>query len=404
MNRSLVLAALSLPLLAHAADQFTVTVHNDLATARPAETIVIPFAEVKRRLPALQFDQVGVKDARGKVIPSQVIGYTHSHKGPQQYDELVFQHDFAARESVATFTIEALPRAPQPFISKVFARYVPERWDDFAWENDRIAHRAYGPALELASAGKDQMTSSGLDLWTKKVAYPVLDRWYHKGHDGLHTDTGEGLDMYEVGMNRGAGGTGIWSGGKLAVSKNWRTWKIYANGPIRAVFELGYEPWDAGNGVMVAETKRFTVDAGHALDEVASTFTFTPATASLTAAIGVSLHTTISTVSVTRNETQRMLGVWEDYKEEVDGQLGVGIVLDPRADFAGFAELPATPGVPRLVRPEALLLAKVKSGEQLRYYVGGAWDQAGDIKSGEAWDAYLVDRANRLRSPLRIVY
>ena len=35
------------------------------------------------------------------------------------------------------------------------------------------------------------------------VPYLVMDRWYRKGHDGLHADTGEGLDFYEVGRNRG---------------------------------------------------------------------------------------------------------------------------------------------------------------------------------------------------------
>jgi len=68
--------------------------------------------------------------------------------------------------------------------------------------------------------------------------------------------------MYDVGTNRGCGGTGVWDGRKLLVSKNWKTWKVLANGPIRAVFELAYAPWDAGNGVKIAETKRFTVDAG----------------------------------------------------------------------------------------------------------------------------------------------
>jgi hypothetical protein len=29
-------------------------------------------------------------------------------------------------------------------------RYAPERLDDILWENDRTAHRIYGPALEAA--------------------------------------------------------------------------------------------------------------------------------------------------------------------------------------------------------------------------------------------------------------
>src|SRR5262245_54005562 len=211
-----VLGSLAVALLgtngATAADRFTVTVSHELAAARTAETVVIPFAEVKSRLPGVQFGQVVVRQRNGKVIPSQVTNFIHSHKGEQPYDELIFQYDFAAGEKSARFTIEESAAAVGPYESKVFLRFVPERFDDFAWENDRIAHRIYGPGLELPSAGKDQMTSSGIDLWTKKVRYPIVDRWYCKGHDGLHTDTGEGLDLYEVGMNRGAGGTGIWNG------------------------------------------------------------------------------------------------------------------------------------------------------------------------------------------------
>lgn len=36
-----------------------------------------------------------------------------------------------------------------PFPTKVYGRYVPERKDDFAWGNDKIAFRMYGKALEL---------------------------------------------------------------------------------------------------------------------------------------------------------------------------------------------------------------------------------------------------------------
>ena len=180
----------------------------------------------------------------------------------------------------------------QPYPAVVFARYIPERFDDFAWENDRIAHRIYGPGLDSPAAGGTRMISSGVDVWCKRVRYPIVDRWYVKGH--YHSDSGEGLDMYDVGTNRGCGGIGVWDGQKLLTSQNWKTWKVLANGPIRAVFELTYEPWDASNGVKVSETKRFTVDAGHNLDAIDSTFAFTPAPGSdgeLTIASGLTLPT-----------------------------------------------------------------------------------------------------------------
>ena len=80
------------------------------------------------------------------------------------------------------------------------------------------------------------------------------------------------MDMYQVGPSRGCGGTGIWDGKQLHVARNYHTWRILANGPIRAIFELTYDTW-AANGVYVTEVKRFTVDAGHNLDLIESTFT-----------------------------------------------------------------------------------------------------------------------------------
>lgn len=115
--------------------------------------------------------------------------------------------------------------------------------------------------------------TSGLDLWFKRVPYPIVDRWYNKGHDHYHHDEGEGMDMYNVGRSRGAGGTGVWDGGELYVSTNYASWKVLANGPLRSVFELSYAAWDAA-GLPVTETKRFTVDAGHQLDMIESTFSY----------------------------------------------------------------------------------------------------------------------------------
>jgi hypothetical protein len=395
-------AALSLPAQATLAAKATLVLHNDARLARSAETIVIPFAAVKKALPDLSFDQVIVRDAKGAVIPSQVTAMKHIHHGPAEYDDLIFQRDFRADEPRITVTVETTTQPQPPFPSKVWAGYVPERWDDFAWENDEVAHRAYGPALARPEAGKDQMTSSGIDLWTKKVPYLVADRWYHKGHDGLHTDTGEGLDFYEVGRARGVGGVGIWDGQQLAVSGNWQTHHVYANGPVRAIFELTYEPWDAGKGVKVTERKRFFVDAGHQLDEVHSTFDFTPASGSdgtLTVGIGLTEHPAAADVQVNSDERNKLIAIWEKYQDHPShDELGTGVVLAPEAQLAGFAR--TTP--PAKGRPDSLLLVKVKPGETVRYFVGGAWKPAGKITSAADWNAYLTSKAARVAAPIRV--
>ncbi|HVU17368.1 MAG TPA: DUF4861 family protein [Candidatus Didemnitutus sp.] len=393
--------ALAAAAVASAAEKLTVTVTRDDAAARAGEAIVVPWTEVGPHLTGLVFDQVDVRDASGAVIPSQVTAFHHVHKGPQVYDELIFQHDFAAGEKSATFTVEKRSHPRAPFPARVAARYVPERYDDFAWENDRMAHRAYGPALELPSATKDQMTSSGIDFWSKRVDYLVVDGWYHKGHDGLHTDTGEGLDMYDVGTYRGLGGTGIWDGQELHVSRDYHAWKIYANGPIHADFELDYEPWDAGNvwdsgnGVMVSEAKRVTVEAGRNLDGFASTFAFKPARGSdglLTVAIGLTKHSKKAKVSVSRDETTHRISLWEEFKDPVDGSLGTAVLLDPSAKFTGFAETPN----------DVLILVKVSAGEPVRYLAGGGWDKAGEFKTAADWESYLNAFAARLRAPVHV--
>jgi len=289
----------------------------------------------------VRFDNLLVKDAAGNAVPSQVTNLDTKGGRNYIYNDVIFQHDFAAGEKKATFTIEAVATQVPPYPAKVFGRFVPDRLDDFAWENDLIAHRIYGPGLEPASAGPDQMPfgGSGIDVWSKRFPYFVIDRWYNKDHNALHTDTGEGLDMYETGQARGDGGTGVWDeqNKTLYVSRDFRTQKVMANGPIRLVFELGYEPWDAGNGVKVSETKHFIMDAGQYLNEIDSTFTVTGAD-EVTIGIGLTEHTSRSDnaqVMPANNEQNQWESIWENYRSS--GQFGTGLVLAPGAKFTGFA-------------------------------------------------------------------
>src|SRR3569832_220699 len=113
----------------------------------------------------------------------------------------------------------------------------PYRYDDILWENDRTAHRIYGKALEAA----EPPSSSGIDAWGKNVRWPYMDRQLKSGDQ--HHFHGEGLDFYDVGTTRGAGGLGIWYDNKLWVSRNWRSHEILKNGPDVASFKVDYAPW-----------------------------------------------------------------------------------------------------------------------------------------------------------------
>jgi hypothetical protein len=384
--------------VANAAERLTVTVANSLDMARPSETITIPWASVNQYLPGARLQQIAVKDAAGKVLPYQVTNVAPEAKDPKNmgvaYGELIFQHDFAAGEKRAVFTVEKTSVVSAPFPSKVFARYVPERLDDFAWENDKIAHRTYGPALGAPAApgsDKEVLVTSGMDIWFKRVAYPIVDRWYNKGHDHYHHDEGEGIDMYNVGKTRGNGGTGVWDGSRLYTGANYAAWKVIANGPVRAIFELSYDGWDAA-GVKVAEVKRFTVDAGHYFDQVDSTFTFT-GPSQLTVAVGINKTPADKgqepKVSFSRKRADASLVQWVEQRS--NGAFGTAVIV-PAASEQAYAEDAGN----------AMMLAPVTSGKPLRYYVGAAWTRSGDFKSEQDWQRYVAAHSARVRSPVSV--
>ncbi len=398
LPRAALLGLLASASVAVAADRVTLTVTHDLDAPRPAETIAVPWSDLATRLPGLLLQHLAVKDAAGHSLPYQVTNIAPEAKDPHNrgvaYGELLFQHDFAAGEKSATFTIEQTDALAPVFPAKVFARYVPERLDDFAWENDKVAHRTYGPALAAPDSdkrGKEVLVTSGLDIWCKRVDYLVVDRWYNKGHDHYHHDEGEGMDMYNVGTTRGAGGTGIWEDGRLYVGRNYASWKVIANGPIRAIFELTYDTWTTGHGI-VSEVKRFTVDAGTNFDRIDSTFTAWTGPKEFTAAIGLNKNSgdkgQDAKAEVTRPPAAGWLAQWEVQK--TNGSLGEAIVVPE--NFGNLAE----------DEHNQLVLAHAASGKPLRYYVGAGWSMAGEFTTRRAWDDYVAAFALRVQHPVKV--
>jgi hypothetical protein len=310
------------------------------------------------------------------------------------YGELLFQHDFTRGEKSAKFTVEKSEQVASPFPPKAYARYIPERLDDFAWENDKIGHRIYGPALAaMAPPGSDKevLVSSGVDVWFKRVSYMIIDRWYNKGHDHYHKDEGEGMDMYGTSTTRGIGGTGIWDGKLLHVSRNYATWKILANGPIRTQFEVTYDTWDGGR-IGVSEVKRFTLDAGHNFDHVENSFSFA-GRPELTAAIGLNkTPTDAGQQTIMQSANQAAEGAMlQWFKQKTNGDFGTAIVLlDKQAPTFGEDE------------GNQLMFAKVRSGEPLRYLIGAAWNKATDVRSMQDWQTTVAAEVARERSPIKV--
>ena len=264
--------------------------------------------------------------------------------------------------------VSASQSKSSPAPAPCFARYVPERLDDFAWENDRIAFRMYGPALWKQEADK---CGSGIDVWVKKVRYPIINKWYRSGH--YHKDTGEGADLYNVGTSRGCGGTAIWRGGTLHTSANWVAQKVIKGEGDVIAFTLTYAPWKAGN-ITVSETKRVSMKAGTNFFKVESTFNIDGADEA-TVAIGIVLRGTKGELKHGAN--------WMSYAEpngKNNGTTFCGVILPRGGTFKKAAG-------------HGLLLTPVSDRQTLTYYAGSGWSKGLNFKNHGEWLDYVRKEA-----------
>ena len=145
---------------------------------------------------------------------------------------------------------------------KVFGRYVPERKDDFAWENEYAAFRMYGPAL------KAENPSNGVDLWLKASPELIVDSFYYREHVlGLpyHINYGKGLDCYKVGHTCGAGGLIVLANDTTYIGGPYDRWTIIEQTPERFVFRLEYDSLLVA-GHIIQESITITAEAGEPMN------------------------------------------------------------------------------------------------------------------------------------------
>ena len=145
-----------------------------------------------------------VFDDKRKPVLSQLV----DADGDDTPDELRVPGG-SRRQGEQDLHVETGTRAPfKADDFKAYGRFVRERHDDFVWENDRVAHRMYGPDLEIWK--KEPLTSSGIDVWVKRAKRMVVNEWYMT--DDYHRDNGDGADFYSVKTSRGCGGVAVFAG------------------------------------------------------------------------------------------------------------------------------------------------------------------------------------------------
>lgn len=384
----------------------TVTVTNPLALERSGEMVEVPMAEVSAKLNLADTAQVVVLDAENQQVPYQIT-----------YDEkLIFPATVAANAST-TYTIQA--GTPIAVELKACGRQYPERMDDMAWENDLVAFRAYGPALQARGE-----RGFGYDLFTKyNTTEPVLETFYKTELNqdvrarmaelqktdpkaaaelgrtiSYHIDHGYGMDCYAVGPTLGAGVAALMVGDTIIYPWCYNTHEVLDNGPLRFTVKLEFTPLTVKGDTSVIETRLITLDAGSHLNRTAVSYTNLQET--LPIATGIVLHEPDG--AVVADAANGYITYVDPTTGPGNGKILMGAAFPATVKEAKTVLFPAEEKKQRNnADGHVLAISNYEPGSEYVYYWGFAWDKA-DIKSPEAWNRYMAEFAQKVRKPLEV--
>jgi hypothetical protein len=364
--------------------QRTITITNSLPIVRSFETISLS----KKQLQLKKSDKLedfGIKEkGNSSFLVTQVVDENFDG----EMDVLLVQ-PFVKASSTTILELVSHKKTVLDSI-RCYSRFVPERTDDYAWENDKVAFRTYGPrAQEMIEKNiKGGTLSSGIDAWLKRVPYPIINKWYEKTTNGTgsyHIDSGEGLDNFHVGSSRGIGGIAVQQDSNYYFSKNFISYKTITTGPIRTSFILTYANWDA-NGKKISETKTISLDLGSYLSKFTIAITGTPQVA-----VGLTLHDKKGTIGT--NVKEGWLSYWEPID---DSEIGSGLVV-PNKKMKSFDHyVTIAPDLSNLYGSIAV------TSNEIAYYAGFAWKKGSPFQNKQQWEKYLGDFSLKVNNPLHV--
>ena len=384
----------------------TVTVTNPLAMERSNEMVEVSMETVTDRLGLADTAQIVVLNADGQQVPYQIT-----------YDGKVIFPAAIAAGGTATYTIQT--GTPEAFDVKACGRCYPERMDDMAWENDLVAFRAYGPALQAKGE-----RGFGYDLFTKyNTTEPILEAMYAKELDketlakiaelkktdpkaaaelsrerSYHIDHGYGMDCYAVGPTLGAGVAALMVNDSIIYPWCYKNQEILDNGPLRFTVKLEFTPLTVKGDSTVVETRLITLDAGSHLNKTAVSYSNLKETLPIVA--GIVLHEPDG--AVVADAANGYITYVDPTTGPDNGKIFMGaavptVVKDAKTVLFSEKEKKERNNADGHV----LAVSDYEPGSEYVYYWGFAWDKA-DIKTADAWNRYMADFAHKVRNPLTV--
>lgn len=384
----------------------TVTVTNPLAMERSNEMVEVSMETVTDRLGLADTAQIVILNADGQQVPYQIT-----------YDGKVIFPAAIAAGGTATYTIQT--GTPEAFDVKACGRCYPERMDDMAWENDLVAFRAYGPALQAKGE-----RGFGYDLFTKyNTTEPMLEAMYAKELDketlakiaelkktdpkaaaelsrerSYHIDHGYGMDCYAVGPTLGAGVAALMVNDTIIYPWCYKNQEILDNGPLRFTVKLEFTPLTVKGDSTVVETRLITLDAGSHLNKTVVSYSNLKETLPIVA--GIVLHEPDG--AVVADAANGYITYVDPTTGPDNGKIFMGaavpaVVKDAKTVLFSEKEKKERNNADGHV----LAVSDYEPGSEYVYYWGFAWDKA-DIKTADAWNRYMADFAQKVRNPLTV--
>lgn len=346
-----------------------IEISNNQSFDRKGEMVEIPFKDL-HICPHKSFI---IQDQNKNEIAYQII---QDDKGKAK--SVIFQADVKAENKSSYLLTKGKPAAVKPLTS---GRFVPERKDDFNWENDMAAYRMYGPALAKENP------SDGVDIWLKRTTELVADTFYHNEivlKKSYHTDFGWGLDCYKVGHTLGAGGIAPYVNDSLYVGNHFNTWKIIEKGPLRTTFQLGYNNLNI-DGKTFNKTITITTNAGSIMNK--AVVKFEGPSVQMPLAAGIFLHDGKGNLKISKNSTSIAETAVSEFGAP-SGRSYVGIIV-PGNNVTSMNK-----GI------HSLQISDYRAGEEFTYYFGGGWNKwkhATDEDWFRAVENYKISIANPLK-------
>ena len=384
----------------------TVTVTNPLAMERSNEMVEVSMETVTDRLGLADTAQIVVLNADGQQVPYQIT-----------YDGKVIFPAAIAAGGTATYTIQT--GTPEAFDVKACGRCYPERMDDMAWENDLVAFRAYGPALQAKGE-----RGFGYDLFTKyNTTEPILEAMYAKELDketlakiaelkktdpkaaaelsrerSYHIDHGYGMDCYAVGPTLGAGVAALMVNDSIIYPWCYKNQEILDNGPLRFTVKLEFTPLTVKGDSTVVETRLITLDAGSHLNKTAVSYSNLKETLPIVA--GIVLHEPDG--AVVADAANGYITYVDPTTGPDNGKIFMGVAVPAVVKDAKTVLFSEKEKKERNnADGHVLAVSDYEPGSEYVYYWGFAWDKA-DIKTADAWNRYMADFAQKVRNPLTV--